>query len=187
MEETLASLSTYGYLVLFFYSLGGGFVALVAAGVLSYAGKMDITISITVAIIANFLGDMLLFYLSRYNKQMFSPYLKKQRRKIAYSHILMKKFGSMIIFFQKFVYGIKTLIPIAIGLTSYSFTKFGFYNAISSLIWGLLVGLMSFYAGEYLMKFFGYISDNPIIAPIIILSFIYGIWYFLEKGTKRSK
>jgi membrane protein DedA with SNARE-associated domain len=185
LEETLASLSTYGYVVLFLYSLGGGFVALVAAGVLSYAGKMDIATSIIIATVANFLGDMLLFYLARYNKEMFGPYLKKQRRKIAYSTILMKKYGNLIIFFQKFVYGIKTLIPIAIGLTSYSFTTFGIYNAISSVIWGLLIGFASLYAGEYLMRGFGFISDNPIVAPIILLSLIYALWTFLERKTRK--
>ena len=56
-----SSLSTYGYIGLFLYSLGGGFVGLLAAGVLSYAGKMDLGTSIAVAFFANFLGDMLLF------------------------------------------------------------------------------------------------------------------------------
>ena len=49
MQDIINSISTYGYVVLFFYSLGGGMVALIAAGILSFAGKMDITLSIIVA------------------------------------------------------------------------------------------------------------------------------------------
>ena len=45
----LTSLSTYGYLVVFLYSLGGGMVAIIAAGVLAHLGKMDITVSIVLA------------------------------------------------------------------------------------------------------------------------------------------
>ena len=90
-------------------------VALIAAGVLSYSGQMDLSFSIAVAFTANAIGDTALFYLSRYNKAQMMPYLKKHRRKLALSHLLMKKYGDKIIFFQKFVYGIKTLIPIAIG------------------------------------------------------------------------
>jgi len=44
MQEILTSLSTYGYILLFVYSLGGGMVGIIAAGVLSYIGKMDIGI-----------------------------------------------------------------------------------------------------------------------------------------------
>ena len=54
MQETIDLIVKYGYIILFLYSLGGGFVALVGASVLSYAGKMDLTISIFVAVFANF-------------------------------------------------------------------------------------------------------------------------------------
>ena len=53
MEDTFSNLATYGYIGLFLYSLGGGFVALVGAGVLSYMGKMDIGTAIAVAFVAN--------------------------------------------------------------------------------------------------------------------------------------
>jgi len=110
-------------------------VALIAAGVLSYTGSMDITVSILVAFIANALGDSMLFYLARYNKSQIAPYIKKHRRKLALSHILMKKYGDKIIFFQKFIYGIKTLIPIAIGFTKYPALKFNILNVhISSYL-----------------------------------------------------
>ena len=68
MQEMLTSLSTYGYLVVFLYSLGGGMVAIIAAGVLAHLGKMDITVSIVLAAVANAMGDTLLFYVSRYNR-----------------------------------------------------------------------------------------------------------------------
>ncbi|OQX73823.1 MAG: hypothetical protein B6D59_04390, partial [Campylobacteraceae bacterium 4484_4] len=88
MEDLLGSLSTYGYIALFLYSLGGGFFGLIAAGALSYLGKMDISISIGVAAAANYLGDMLLFYMARYNRQMIMPYMRNHRRKLALSHLL---------------------------------------------------------------------------------------------------
>jgi len=78
MQDIINSLSTYGYIILFLYTLGGGMVAIIAAGVLSYAGKMDLSISITVAAVSNAIGDTLLFYLSRYNKGAIMPYLKGQ-------------------------------------------------------------------------------------------------------------
>ncbi len=185
MQELLTSISTYGYIFLFFYSLGGGFFAIVAAGALSYAGKMDLGVSMIVAGVANYLGDMLLFYLARYNKKPLLPYMKSHRRKFALSHILIKKYGSFIIFIQKFIYGVKTLVPIAIGLTKYSFFKFGVLNVFASIIWALFFGLLSYKGGEYIINLFGKLKDNPWIAPLILVTVLSLFWIYLTKATKK--
>ena len=93
MQEILTSLSTYGYILLFVYSLGGGMVGIIAAGVLSYLGKMDIRICIVFAAMGNFVGDSLIFYFTRYSKTQIMSYLRKQRRSLALSQILFKKYG----------------------------------------------------------------------------------------------
>lgn len=186
MNDLFNSLSTYGYVILFLYSFGGGFFALVAAGILSYAGKMDITVSITVAFIANFIGDTVLFYIARYNKSIIMPYIKKHRRKLALSSVMMKKYGDKIIFFQKFIYGVKTLVPIAIGFTRYDFKKFTIYNLISALVWALVFGLGSFYAGKYLMKIVLYLKNHIWITPVILVVLFYLMWVYMEKATKKS-
>jgi membrane protein DedA with SNARE-associated domain len=185
MEDTFSNLATYGYIGLFLYSLGGGFVALVGAGVLSYMGKMDLTLSISIAFFANAIGDVMLFYMARYQKSTMMNGIKKHRRKLALSHILMKKYGSWIILIQKFVYGIKTLIPIAIGLTKYDFKKFAILNVGSSAIWALSIGLGSFYSGNALVKVAEYIGEKPWIAPVILVVFGGALWLYLTQATKR--
>lgn len=186
MEDMFSNLSTYGYIALFLYSLGGGFVGLMAAGVLSYMGKMDLTTSIVVATLSNFLGDTLLFYLARYHKHDVLKYFHKHRRKLALSHMLMKKHGSWIIFLQKFVYGIKTLIPLAIGITKYDFMKFSIYNLAAAVLWGLVVGIGSFLAGKPIMGVYDFIAERPYIAPLIILVLGALIWIYLGRATKKT-
>ena len=185
MEDTFSNLATYGYIGLFLYSLGGGFVALLGAGVLSYLGKMDITTSIAIAFVANALGDMLLLYMARYQKTMMMDGLRKHRRKLALSHVMMKKYGSWIILIQKFVYGIKTLIPIAIGLTKYDFKKFAILNVFSAAVWALVVGLGSYYAGKPLTDLAELIGDKPWIAPLILVVMGSALWFYMEAATKK--
>lgn len=186
MEDIFSNLETYGYIGLFLYSLGGGFVALLGAGVLSFLGKMDLATSMGIAFFANAIGDILLVYLARYQKSMMMEGLKKHRRKLALAHIYMKKYGSWIILIQKFVYGIKTLIPIAIGLTKYDFKKFIVLNIGSSVIWTLVVGLGSYYSGGMLVKVAQIIGNKPWIAPLILVIFAGGLWLYMEKATKKK-
>ncbi len=186
MEDTLSNLATYGYIGLFIYSLGGGFIGIVAAGVLSFMGKMDLTFSISIAFLGNALGDILLFWLTRYQKSMMVEGLRKHRRKLALAHILIKKHGDWVIFIQKFIYGLKTVVPIAIALTKYDFKKFAVLNIFAAAVWALAFGLSSYYFGAVLSKFAMYINDNKWLAPVIIFTIGGAIWFYLEKATKKK-
>ncbi|MBN2825659.1 MAG: DedA family protein, partial [Campylobacterales bacterium] len=111
MEDTLTSLTTWGYLAVAFFSFGGSLVVVAAAAVLSYMGKMDLYVALSIAALFNFLGDNFLFYLGRYHKEDIKPYFKKHQQKIALATLIMRKYGILAIFIQKFLYGIKTLVP----------------------------------------------------------------------------
>ena len=185
MEDMLSNMVTYGYIGLFLYSLGGGFVALMAAAVLASQGKMDIGIVMGVAFVANFVGDTLLFYMARYHKNDMMNYLRTHRRKLALSHILMKRHGAWVIYMQKFVYGIKTLIPLAIGITKFPFVKFTINNFFATIVWVIVIGLGSYLAGNVLMSGYQVIADRPYLAPIILLSIAGLIWFYMSWATKK--
>ncbi|MDA3075793.1 DedA family protein [Campylobacter sp. JMF_04 NA10] len=185
MDSMFENLHTWGYLLLFLYTLGGGFIALVAAGILSFTGELNIWVCIAVACVSNFLGDTGLFWVSRYNKKDIMPYLKKQRRNLALSQILFKRYGDRIILIQKFIYGLKTLVPIAIGITKYSFLKFSILNAVSSLVWALIIGLLSFYAGDFVQEIYSHIKEKPYIAPLILALVVAAIICYFKFATKK--
>ena len=128
---------------------------------------------------------MMLVFLAKYQKNELKPYLKKHRRKLALSHLLMKKYGSRIIVFQKFLYGLKTLVPMAIGLTHYDIKAFAFWNAVGSVIFVFAVGLASYYSANTLLEFASYVKDNPIIAPVVLVLLGGSIWFYFNKVTKK--
>ena len=186
MQDMLTNITTYGYIGLFLYSLGGGFVALMAAAVLSYMGKMDLATSMAIAFTANVLGENLLFYVARNQKAEMYSYLKKHRRKLALAHIMMKKYGSWIILIQKFIYGIKTLIPIAIAMTKYDVKKFTIFNILSAVVWTFVMGFGSYYFGGALENLYNLIVSKPYIA-IIIIGGIFGVlWLYMSVVTKKK-
>jgi len=173
MEELIKD---WGYLALFLYSFGGGFLGLAIAGVLSFSGELNIYISVVVAGLSNFLGSQFLFFIARKNKNYAKDMMKKYGRKIALAHLLMKKYGSFAIFVQKYIYGIKTLIPLAIGITKYSATKFAFFNALATILWASIIGYASFTAGEFILSLgddFKYIGLGIIVIIILTISYVF--------------
>ncbi len=160
-------------------------MALAAAGVLSSAGELNIVLCIVIACISNFIGDSGLFLVSRYNKKEIMPYLRKQRRNLALAQILFRKYGDRIILIKKFIYGLKTLVPIAIGITKYSFLKFSVINAVSSLIWALVVGLLSYYAGDFVRGLYERIKEAPWIALLILAAIAAIIVAYFRFATRK--
>lgn len=166
----------WGYIALFLYSFGGGFVGLIFAGVLSYAGDLNIYISILVAGVSNFLGDQFLFFLARKNKNYAKDMMKKYGRKIALTHIMMRKYGSFVVIIQKYIYGVKTLVPLAMGLTKYSSIKFSILNAFATILWAIIVGYLSFTAGEYILSLgddFKYVGLAIVLVIILFISYLF--------------
>jgi len=188
MEHLNEYLDTYGYIFLFFYSLGGGFLAIVGATVLAYTGKMDIYIVSLVAFASNFLGDILLFYMGRYNKQDLYNYAKGHKRKIAYSILLVKKYGTLIVFGQKFFYGLKTIIPMVMGFSKYNFFKFIFYNIFASIIFISVVVFISFNSSEFILNFIKIMEGYPSWTyPLFLFSVLFIIWQIISKVTNKTK
>ena len=190
MQQTLEFIENYaiwGYGILFLYSFGGGMIALLAASVLAGVGKLDLSLCIIIAAVANFLGDELLFYLAKFNKNAVLPYFKKHRRKLALAQILFKSYGGKIILAKKFIYGLKTLIPLAIGLSKYNAKKFLFLNAICAIIWGVSLGLLGFFAGDFIQQISEKYGQNTSFLIIFLVAILFALWLYFEKQTKRTK
>lgn len=180
-----SSLETWGYLAVAFFSFGGSFFIVAAAGVFSYMGHMDLAMALTVAAIANFMGDNFLFYLGKYQKKEIQPYFAKHKRKLALATLIMRKYGVAAIFIQKFIYGVKTLVPLSMALAKYDFKKFVFFNIFASVIFVLTIGLSAYFASETIIALFGVIQEKPWIAPLVLFSIIGAVWFGMEKMTKK--
>jgi membrane protein DedA with SNARE-associated domain len=168
----------WGYIVLFLYSFGGGFLALAVAGVLSYSGDLNIYITLIVAGSANFIGDQFLFFLARNNKSYAKQMMGKHQRKIALAHLMMRKYGSIVVFLQKYIYGIKTLIPLAMGLTKYDARKFTLFNIFATIIWTLIVGIASYMLGELV---YTYTDEFKTYGIAFVIFMLLLISYYFKK------
>ena len=176
MESFIAE---WGYIALFLYSFGGGMLALAIGGVFASTGDLNIIYVIIIASISNFIGDGFLFWLARNNKAHAKEMMKKHQRKIAYTHLLMRKYGTLVIFIQKYIYGVKTLVPLAMGLTKYDLNKFIFVNAFASIVWGIVVGTTAYILGNI---FIDYLEQIKEYAFVFILAILLILFYFYKKN-----
>ena len=180
-EENLVELlKKYGYIILFVWSIFEGETGLVMAGVLAHQGYMNLALAIIVAALGGFIGDQIYFYLGRLNKDWVLKEFKAHRRKFAKARLLLKKYGGWIIFVQRFIYGMRTIIPMTIGLSGYDPKKFAIINLISAFVWASLTIIPSYYFGDKILEILQWLKHHWYFA-ILFLIVIWGILWYINK------
>lgn len=145
-------------------------MGLIMAGIFSHTGDMSLVISIAVGGFGGFIGDQIYFYIGRFNKRYIHNKLRSQRRKFAIAHLLLKKYGWPIIFIQRYMYGMRTVIPMAIGLTQYSSRQFAIINFISAIFWASITIIPAYYYGAEILNMLKWIKQHWYIAiPVILI------------------
>lgn len=187
MEETLIRLLTeHGYPILFVWSMMEGELGLVMAGLLSHTGHMNVFLAIIVAGFGGFVGDQVWFYVGRYNKKYTLNYFKSHRRKVALAHLLLKKYGWPIIFIQRYLYGLRSIIPMAIGTTRYDKGKFAFINLMSAFVWAAITIVLTYFLGEVILRAIHYIKSHWYFA-LPFAAVIVGILYYYISKVSLTK
>ena len=189
MEELFIELiKEYGYIILFVWSILEGEMGLIMGGLLSHTGNMDLGIAIAVAGFGGFVGDQIYFYIGRYNKGYIQRKMYSQRRKFALAHLLLKKYGWPIIFIQRFLYGLRTIIPISIGLTRYSAKMYAFINFLSGFVWAAITIVPVYIYGEEILGVFNWAKEHfYVMIPLALIMIGTLFWYFHTKTKKQPK
>ena len=186
MEAFLLDLlREYGYIVLFVWSILEGEMGLIMGGIMSHTGDMNLYTSIFVAGLGGFTGDQIYFFIGRLNKGFIQRKLYKQRRKFAIAHLLLKKYGWPIIFMQRYLYGLRTVIPMSIGITKYSAKKFALINLLSAWAWAAITITPAYLLGEHILDLLAWAKAHWYFALPLAGGFLAAIVLYFKKLEKK--
>lgn len=178
-------LKEYGYIVLFAWSILEGELGLIMAGIMSHTGDMFLPLALFVGAFGGFVGDQIYFYIGRFNKKYIHNKIRSQRTKFALAHLLLKKYGWPIIFAQRYMYGMRTIIPMAIGLTKYSSRQFAIINFVSAIFWASITIIPAYFYGNELLNLLKWIKAHWYFAIPLIIIIVVTIGYNLNKFEKN--
>lgn len=181
LKELMLEYHQYAYIILFFWCILEGELALILGGILAHEGHVNVGLAIFIAGLGGFIGDQIYFYIGRYNKKYITKKLVSQRRKFAVAHLLLQKYGWPIIFFQRYMYGFRTVIPMSIGITRYNAKKFAFINLISGWVWAAVTITLAWCFGQQIWDIVSYMEKHLYFAIPVIILCIFGFLY----GMKR--
>lgn len=177
-SEILALVSEHGpwfYLITFIWAFIEGETFLIFAGFFVSQGFLSLPMLIAMAALGTTCGDFTFFMLGRrYGAKLMArmPKLAKGQAKVTE---WMVKHDVGFILGYRFIYGLRNISAIAIGMSQISWQRYLLLNACGAVIWAI-----SFACGGYL---FGHLlvkeGDNPIIS---IMQGVLGIFVTVLVG-----
>lgn len=149
MNAELAHLlQTYGYAAVFLGTLLEGETLILMAGFAAHQGYLHLPFVVTVAAAGGLLGDQFLFFLGRTRgRQILARYPSLQVPAERALHLL-DRYQTPIVFGIRFMYGLRTAGPLAIGMSDVPAPRFIVLNALGAAVWALLFSLIGYAFGH---------------------------------------
>lgn len=138
----------YGYAAVFVGALAEGESVLLVAGFAAHRGLLKLPEVIALAFIAGSLGDQLCFYLGRrHGERLFArfPALRAQARRV---QPLLAKYPNASILGVRFLYGLRTVGPMALGALGVPRWKFAMLNMLSAALWAAAFSALGYQFGN---------------------------------------
>lgn len=170
METIFLLIQQYGYAFVFLFTLLEGETVVALAGFAAYQGYLNIWYVIAIAIVGAVIGDQAFFYFGRFKGKQFLAARPKYAERAKRIHRTIERHQNLLIFASRFMYGFRTIIPIAIGTTNVKGAKFFLLNVLGAIVWGVFFGMGGYAFGNALERFIGHVrkAEKFIIIGVIV-------------------
>jgi membrane protein DedA with SNARE-associated domain len=188
IAELIKKQGHWFYGITFIWTFLEGETFVIFAGAAAAKGILNIKFLILAAWTGSYCGDQLYFYLGRrFGKAMVKNNPKMQAR-IDKVGGLIKKYDVAFILSYRFLYGIRNISSLAMGMSGLDWKKFAFWNLWAALIWALVFSLTGYFFGDTVGKSLGSAIDEVMIGLVIVVVGFFIIQYIWKKlrGNKDS-
>ncbi|MEB0206623.1 DedA family protein [Pseudomonas sp. CCC3.1] len=169
-------LQEFGYFALFLGTFFEGETILVLAGFLAFRGYMDLKLVMIVAFLGSYAGDQLWYFLGRKHGRKLLA--RKPRWQLmgdkALEHI--RKHPDIWVLSFRFVYGLRTVMPVAIGLSGYPPGRYLLLNGIGAAIWAIALATAAYHFGAVLEGLLGSVKKYElwVLGGLLVIGL--GLW-----------
>jgi membrane protein DedA with SNARE-associated domain len=140
MNEINQLIQNYGdwiYLIAFFWAALEGETFVIFAGLAAQRGYLNLYELIVAVGLGSLLGDQICFWLGRCQGSRVLHHFPKLESGVNLAIIWLEKHAVGFILSYRFMYGIRNVSSIAIGMSHLPWQKFAFWNAVAAFVWAV--------------------------------------------------
>jgi membrane protein DedA with SNARE-associated domain len=169
----------YGALAIFLGAALEGEAAVTTGGYLAHRHLVDPFLAAAAAFAGSFMADQIVFHLARYHRE--HRWIANARARPAFARAIEFIERRPVVFCVafRFIYGMRTAGPIAIGISRVPVRQFVILNAMSAAIWASVFTFIGYRFGNAFELLVAHIASNPwaigavVSAACGIAAFIY--------------
>jgi membrane protein DedA with SNARE-associated domain len=150
--EAAALIARYGYAAVFAGTLLEGETVLLLAGYAAHRGYLDWATVVVVAWFGATLGDQLWFALGRYRGARLRAAWPALDVRMTRALVWVGDHPDLSILAMRFLWGLRAALPVALGMSRVSWTRFLGLNLASAAVWAMLVAGLGWSFGAFLAR-----------------------------------
>ena len=176
-------LHQYGYLALFLGVLIEGEAMVLAAGFAAGRGYLSPYLVFLVAAVSTLLGNQLAFWMGRRLGEALFAHRPRWREPAEKVRKKMRRFQTALILGYRFMYGIRSIVPLALGAGSVDGGKFALFNSLGALLWAGIFSLLGYLLGSTAGKLIRDIGryEFVFLLALVFAGFAFGILRILRR------
>ena len=168
----------YGLAAVFLGAGIEGETVVIIGGLLAHQGMLPLVGAAIAASAGSFAADQLFFATGRRFRN--HPRVQRIEAKPAFAKALalFERYPTAFVFGFRFLYGLRTVSPMAIGTTSIRTSKFAAINAAAATVWGILFTGIGYVFADGIEKVFGRIKsfEHVVIGVALGAAIIFGLF-----------
>lgn len=169
-----AILSQYGLAALFLGAGIEGETVVVLGGVMVHRGLIAYPAAIAAAALGSFVADQIFFALGRRFRN--HRYVQRVQQKAAFRRAIDVFERRPVLFGFRFLYGLRTVSPIAIGTTALPASRFMAINALAAMVWATVFVTLGYLFGQGIEAAFGRVRDvGHVLLPVLAVLLLVGL------------
>lgn len=177
-------LLSYGYPIVLLGSFLEGETIMILGGLFARLGYLSLDLVIVFGMCGTLAGDQLYFYLGRrHGKQLLARHPARVAR---LGRVLdkLERHQNLLILGFRFLYGLRTITPFAIGMSEVSWLRFAVLNLLGAAIWAITFGSAGYFFGKVMETVLGNLEHYE-LELILAVSACTGLLWLLHRLRNR--
>lgn len=189
METLHSLLEQYGLLIIFVGTFLEGETIVILAGFSAHQGLLNPFAVAVSAFCGSFAGDQFWFYLARHYRT--HRFVVKAVDRPAFQRALhfLEHHPTTFILSFRFIYGVRNVSPIVIGLSDIPALRFLSLNALAAAIWATIFTSVGYVFADALETVLGELEriEHAVLIVIVVAVSIYALYRLTKHHFHKSR
>ncbi|HSB00118.1 MAG TPA: DedA family protein [Anaerolineales bacterium] len=180
-------ISRFGYPALAVGLLLEGETVLVLAAFMARRGYLELPWVILIGFAVTFASDQFFFWLGRLHGDQFLESRPAWKQNVERAKSLLGRNMTLLFIVFRFMYGLRTVLPLAFGISQLNPRRFALLNFIGALLWAVIFGMAGYLFGQLMEIILADVGKYELWIALGIVAIGVGVWLFRHHIPRTKK